>query len=218
MKLKEFEFWAYKLELSESRDFSFLTRCVCAHFERYFESINTNGVYRVIVKLSDGDSRDGTSEISSSVLKFYKKFDFHTFNGLDDLSQKKLLLNTLYESLIEISDSYGWPKAGFKKAYDLVIQDQFVNIYVIKSKLNSKKSLIAKLVGQHSSDSFCLFVSVSDTVGNEIYNKLLLSEKPDEIYFNGLIGDIKWVSNEVLVHLAKDKTELERFQFNAVIQ
>ena len=57
MKLKEFDLWAFKLELSESKKFSLFIRCVCAHFERHFQPIETDGIYRIILKLSDQDQR-----------------------------------------------------------------------------------------------------------------------------------------------------------------
>ncbi len=69
MKLKEFDLWAFKLAHAESAKFSTFNRCVCAHFERHFLPIETDGVYRVIIKLSEPDSRIETTEISSSVLK-----------------------------------------------------------------------------------------------------------------------------------------------------
>lgn len=214
MKLKEFSLWGYKLELSESRKFTLTNRCVCAHFERHFKPIDTDGVYRVVVKLSENDSRDGRTEISSSVLKYYKKFDFALFEGLDCLRQKEMLLNTLYDSLVEVSKTNGWPQTGFKEAYDRVVEERFENVYFIKRKYNRSKSRYAELVCSHSSSSFDLFVSVKDSKGKEIFGKLLLTEEPDEYVFGGKVGELRWISNEVLAYLAKDRTELNRFEFD----
>lgn len=88
MKLKEFELWAFQLSAEESRVLSLFSRCVYAHFERHFQSIDTNGVYRVILKLCEKDSRIGTVEISSSVLKYYKSFNFKLFVKLNEKEKK----------------------------------------------------------------------------------------------------------------------------------
>ncbi|MBL1293285.1 MAG: hypothetical protein COB61_005370 [Thiotrichales bacterium] len=213
MKLKEFSLWGFKLELVESRKFTLFNRCVCAHFERHFEPIETDGVYRIVIKLSEPDERAGTNELSSSVLKFYKEFNFSLFYSLDELSRKKQLLDVLYESLIQLCDLFGWPKDNFNKAYELVIKDNYLNVYSIKKKSNRNKTLCAELTCDHSTDSFECYILVKDKLGKEIYHKLLFSEEPDEFMFNGRIGDIKWLSNDILVHLKKDKTELERFEF-----
>lgn len=42
MKLTEFSLWAFKLELSLARKFTLFSRCVCAHFERHFDPIETD--------------------------------------------------------------------------------------------------------------------------------------------------------------------------------
>ena len=214
MKLKEFSLWGFKLELSESRKFTLLNRCVCAHFERHFDPIETDAIYRVVVKLSEPDGRVGTTELSSSVLKYYKGFDFHLFNSLDGFSKKKLLLDTLYESLMHLCELFGWSKDNFDKAFESVVKENFLNTYSIKKKNNRKKTLIAELVCSHDSDSFDCVVKIKDRLNREIYSKLLFSEEPDEFMFNPRIGDIKWLSDGTLVYLKKDKTELERFEFD----
>lgn len=215
MKLKEFSLWGFKLELSESRKFTLFNRCVCAHFERHFDPIETDGVYRVVVKLSEPDGRVGTTELSSSVLKCYKAFDFSLFDSLEKKAKKNLLLDTLYQSLIQLCEQFGWPKAHFDKAYEQVVQDDFSNIYSVKKKNNRKKTLFAELLCDHNADSFDCFIKVKDKSGKEMLNRLLFSEEPDEFMFNERVGDIKWLPNDILVHLKKDKTELERFEFSS---
>lgn len=46
MKLKEFVIWAYKLPLEDAGRISNFSRSVLAHFERSFNPIVTDGVYR----------------------------------------------------------------------------------------------------------------------------------------------------------------------------
>lgn len=111
MKLKEFALWGFKLPLEESRKFTLFNRSVCAHFERHFEAIDTDGVYRVIVKLSESDERVNTTEESSSVLKYYKTFDFASFNKLEEQSKK----NRSYMFYISRSWSYANNVNGLKK-------------------------------------------------------------------------------------------------------
>ncbi len=95
----------------------------------------------------------------------------------------------------------------------MVILENFVNSYCVQKKGNRNRTLVAELLCNHKSDSFDCFISVKDKLGNEIYNKLLFTEEPDEFLFNGRIGNIKWLSNDTLIYLKKDKTEIERFEF-----
>lgn len=212
MKLTEFDLWAFKLELSEAREFTLFCRCVCAHFERYFQPIQTEGIYRIIVKLSDPDPRIGTTEVSSSVLKYYKKFDFDLFNSLEIVPRKKVLLNLLYESLIELCEINNWSKVNFKNAYDSVISENFLNTYIIKKKASRNRMHSAKLVGMHTEESFKCYIKIENKEGAEILNQLLFSELPDEFLFNGQVGDIKWLSEKTVVHINKNKKELARFE------
>lgn len=212
MKLKEFDLWAFKLDLPENRKFTLFNRSVCAHFERHFKQIDTNGVYGIIIKLSESDERDGTTEESSSVLKFYKPFNFSEFNYLEEVARKKYLLNTLFDALLELCVMFDWPKEPFEKAYSLVVQENFVNNYCFKKKNSRNRKLIAELECHHESTKFDCLLKVKDKTGNDIFSKLLFTEEPDEYLFNSLLGDIKWIDNETVAVLKKDKSEVERIK------
>jgi hypothetical protein len=212
MKLKEFDLWAFKLELPQSRKFTLFNRSVCAHFERHFKCIDTNGVYGIIIKLCESDERDGTTEISSSVLKYYKPFDFTEFNNLGEMARKKYLLNTLFDALLELCEKFGWPKEPFEEAYNLVLCENFVNHYCFKKKNSKNRKMIAELECRHESTKFDCLLNVKDKEGNQIFSKLLFTEEPDEYLFNSLLGDIKWIDNETLAALKKDRSEIERFK------
>jgi len=213
MKLNEFVLWGFKLDLTESRNFTLFNRCVCAHFERHFVPIETDGIYRVVVKLGEADHRVDSTELSSSVLKVYEEFDFGSFGKLSVKSKKELLLDTLYQSLMRLCEKYNWPKVNFREAYEQVVNEDFVNIYCISEKICRNRKMIAELLCEHDIGSFDCFLRVKDQSGREIRRELLFSEEPDEYLFNERIGDIRWLSNDILVHQKKDKTELARFEF-----
>ena len=214
MKLKEFSLWAYKLDLSDSRVFTLENRCVCAHYERHFKGLETEEVYRAVVKLSQGDPRDGMIEISSSVLKYYGSFDFSAYNKLDTYERKQLLLSTLHKSLLHICEEKGWDKEPFEIAKSSVIEDKFFNSYEVSRKNNSKRSMVAILNAEHTTEEFKLDIVVTDKSGREVLKKTVLSEEPDEFLFNSQIGRFQWESSDVLHYIAKDKSVLETMKFN----
>lgn len=209
MELKEFDIWAYKLELNDSRAFTLENRCVCAHFERHFIGIETDGVYRVVIKLSEGDPRDGTFEIGSSVLKYYETFDFISFSKLDVYERKKLLLSTLYNSLMRLCETNNWDKKPFDVAKSSVIEENFLNSYEVSRKINQKRNMVAVLNAEHTAEEFQLDIVITDKSGKEVSRKKVLSEEPDEFLFNGQIGRIQWESSNILNYIAKDKRILE---------
>lgn len=214
MKLKEFSLWAYKLELNDSRVFTLENRCVCAHFERYFEGLEAEGVYRVVVKLSEGDPRDGTTEVSSSVLKYYEAFDFNSYNKHDADGRKELLLTTLYNALLHLCEVNSWDKEPFEIAKYSVIEDKFINSYEVSRKNNPTHSMVASLNAEHTAEKFKLDIVVTDKYGKEVLRKNVLSEEPDEFLFNGQIGRIQWKSKNVLNYIAKNKGVLETMEIN----
>lgn len=213
MKLKEFELWALQLSTEESRVLSSFSRCVYAHFERHFQPINTDGVYRIILKLCEQDSRIGTVEISSSVLKYYKSFNFELFEKSDEREKKVILLDALYRSLLELADLYSWNKENFKVAYEKVRNEDYVNHYVHQEKWNRSKSMQARVFCEHEAEVFICSLVIVNKLGELISKKTLFKEKPEEFYFNGRLGSIKWINNTTLAHLSKDKHELARFDF-----
>jgi hypothetical protein len=212
LKLSEFSLWAYKLELSEARAFTLESRCVCAHFERHFEGIATKDIYRIVIKLGGGDAREGTTELSSSVLKYYENFNFSYFYKQSWFERKEILLNTLCDSLLKICQKNDWPTEPFERAKEKVIEDKFNNSYEVSRKKNKSRSMVAYLNAEHTTDRFTLDLIVKDKLGTEILRKPILSEEPDEFLFNGQIGRIQWASNEVLNYIAKDKSVLETIE------
>ena len=216
MKLTEFSLWAFKLELGLARKFTLFSRCVCAHFERHFVPIETDSIYRVVVKLCGPDERVGTTELSSSVIKYYKTFDFDYFEGLNIIAKKRFLLDALYSSLISLCDMEGWPKSHFHEAYERVIRENFVNIYTIKSKLSRNKNMSAELVVSHDEAIFNCFIVIKDKDGRALIKKHLFSEEPDEFIFNARIGDIGWVDKTTVRYQSRDKKELGLFDIGDV--
>jgi hypothetical protein len=214
LKLKEFALWAYKLDLDDSRAFTLENRCVCAHFERHFKGLETQGVYRVVVKLSEDDPRDGMSEISSSVLKYYDTFDFSAYDKLDTYDRKRLLLSTLYKSLLRLCEEKGWESEPFEMAYSGVMKDKLCNSYEVSRKFNSKRSMVASLNAEHTAEEFRLEILITNKLGKEVLKKTVLSEEPDEFLFNSQIGRIQWESSDVLNYVDKDKSVLETMRIN----
>ena len=217
MKLSEFCLWAFKLELEMARKFTLFNRCVCAHFERHFVSIDTEDVYRVVVKLCEQDERIGTTEIGSSVIQYYKEFDFEHYGSLALNTKKRFLLDTLYDSLLSLCDVYGWPKIEFSRAYEKVILEDFINVYTIKKKFSRNKGLCAELIADHNERSFDCYLVVKNSNDKVILNEILFSEQPDEFLFNGRIGDIRWIDKNTITHVSRDKRELARFEIKDAI-
>lgn len=209
LKLSEFVFWAYKLDLSDSRVFTLENRCVCAHFERHFKGIETDKIYRVVIKLSEDDQRNGMTEWSSSVLKYYDSFDFDYYHGLKDREKKTHLLDTLGASLLRVCELMGWDTEPFIQARQKVIDDNFDNSYEVSKKHNRSRSFVAILKASHTEKDFILSVVVNDKRGHKILERQLFSVEPDEFTFKSLVGTIKWSANDVLVYCAKDKTVIE---------
>ncbi len=215
MKLKEFVLWAYKLDLSDSRAFTLENRCVCAHFERHFRGGETEDIYRVVIKLSEYDPRNGTTDSSNSVLKFYESFDFDYLHSLIGQEKKRYLLETLVASLVKLCELTGWESEPFKLAKQKVIEEEFDNSYEVARKNNRSRNMVAILNAQHTEKEFSLSVVVKDKRNNKIIEKQVLSVEPDEFIFNSQIGDLRWSSHDVLTYRAKDKSTIETIHINS---
>ena len=198
MKLKEFVIWAYKLPLEDAGRISNFSRSVLAHFERSFNPIVTDGVYRVIIKITDDPALFGNIEHREGVLIFNEYFDIESFEKESIESKKLKILNLMLNSVIELCDTYGWCKNNFIAAYEKVIGDNFKNHYIYKSKWNRKKSLQAKIFCEHESDFFRCSLIVDNKDGVVIFKSVLFDTKPQEYKFNERLGNISWINNDTL--------------------
>ncbi|TDF34771.1 hypothetical protein EYS14_23785 [Alteromonadaceae bacterium M269] len=169
------------------------------------------------IKLSTPDEREGKTEESSSVLKYYKAFDFEAFYQLDEMSQKKHLLDTLYNALLELCKKFDWPKVPFTDVYNKVLEEGFINHYVFRQKKSRNRKYVARIVCHHESDRFDCFVSITDKDEKEVFNKLIFTEEPDEFQFNGLLGDIKWADTHTLTVLNSDKSVKDSIDLTEIV-
>lgn len=213
MKLKEFDLWGYELELEQSREFNFFIRCICAHYERHFESFDTDGVCRIVLALSDNKELLGKVDLSSSVLKFHRSFDFSSYWELNKAAKQQLILDTLHNGLLDVCQLNNWPEDNFENAYRKVLDEDFVNIFTIRKKTSKNRKLYAELIGHHHHEAFDCYIKVFEKSEKKVFGKRLFSAEPEEFLFVSKIQYITWISNDILVYQKKDKTELERFEF-----
>lgn len=198
MKLKEFEIWAYELSLDDAKPIHRFSRCVLAHFERVFSPIDTDGVYRVIVKFTSDFNLAGTIEMSSAVLKYYKVFDIAEFKRLDLIQKKTSLLNVMYESLLELATQYSWSENHFTEAYQKVVAADLVNHYAQQVKWNRARNLQASIFCEHEPEFFRGSLVIVDKSNQVVLQEVLFEEEPDEFFFNSRLGKLSWLHNGAL--------------------
>lgn len=198
VKLREFEIWAAELSLDDARPIHLFSRCVLAHFERVFSPIDTDGIYRVIIKFTRNSNQAGDIEISSSVLKYSKLFDIAEFNRLDVIQKKIALLNVMHGSVLELAEKYDWPTNQLVQAYEDVIAANFVNHYVHQTKWNRSKNLQARIFCEHEPEIFRGSLVIIDKSNQVVLREVLFEEQPDEFFFNSRLGKIYWLNNGLL--------------------
>ncbi len=181
------------------------SRCVCTHYERYFErfpaefwKINVECVKEPLEKIT----------LEEGVCSVQQKFDYEQYLTLDEYQRKKALLEVLYRGIMVIAQKYDFDLEKFDTPRDKIIQDDYQNIWLWKTPVSSPSGRYqAQLRLEHTMEKIECFLCIYEE-GTQIKQERLFSELPDEWDYAPHLGQLVWVSDaRIVLHNQKHDRE-----------
>jgi hypothetical protein len=80
-----------------------------------------------------------------SIVSIAPHFDYNKYEGLEKQGKYLYLLDLIQNSVLQLSKEYGWDKLVFEKAYNEVIENNFIFNINMPSKLSRDKKRVANL-------------------------------------------------------------------------
>jgi hypothetical protein len=133
-------------------------------------------------------------------------YDINNFFQLDDLDKKKKILELIQIGLTEIINKERWDRSLFDRVFNQIIDGNYINQWVWKKQKSSPgRQYIAKVLCDHKMYSCDIKVMITDKEGNVLKEKTVVTAKPDEWAYAKYFGDLKWLLNNEVVLISKNK-------------
>lgn len=190
----------------KERNFKFRlqTRCIASLFERLLGGFKNDKCRRIIIQCVPLKTR-----VAGCFEGFYLvqvSYDINNFFQLDDLEKKKKALELIKVGLTEIIEKEGWDSIIFDKVYNQIIEGNYINKWLwAKQKNNPRRQYIAKILCEHDIYSCDVKIIITDKKGQVVKEEKVVSEKPDEWAYAKYFGDLKWISNNEVTLISKNK-------------
>jgi len=201
------KFWT-EIGGRKRREFDNQTRCIASFFARLLGRFNTKDTKKLLLKCVPQLQGKEIITFLGGFCDVQILFDYDSFMLLDDLSKKKLTLETLMKGIRMVAADKNWDMEPFERTYAAIIEAEYKNEWVWGKPVKSPdKKHTAKLFFKHDVNEIEFYIIVENKKEGEIFRKMILSELPNEWNYVEHLGELKWLDdrNVALINQKKDK-------------
>ncbi|MED1303709.1 hypothetical protein BK704_22125 [[Bacillus thuringiensis] serovar konkukian] len=172
------------------------TRCIINLYLSYLGRYKTAETKQILIKLvktiegSQIINYDGFTDIQ--IVFNIDKY----FSAAPD-EKKKITLKLIHEAMSVGAKSFNWDHTVCQNSYDKVIEDNYKNNYVWKTKVSAGRKYIAEVYCEHDIHEYLIYIIIKCYRDKSEIKKVLLHKVgPHELDFASYLGDLKWLSND----------------------
>ena len=182
--------------------FSLMTRCMTAMIERLMPKIEIAEIKKIVIECVENNPRERIINLEG-ICFIQILFNIDDFFGMDDYTKKQYVIAKILEAvkLLEIKKNYDLSE--IKKACGIIMKKNYVNEWFWK-KSTKHKNKVAQVKIKHDIEEVRIYIVISSKGSITQEEFLVACEKPDEWFYNRLLGKIMWVSDEQIQLIAKD--------------
>lgn len=188
-------------------NFRLENQCMMSMYSRLFRPIKTDFWKILIECVPQNEIRERTLAVGN-VCEVEVAFDYETYCQLDPLKKKKKAIDLLYTGIERVCDKYEWNIFPFREVRDKIIELDYRNHWFCgKAKKSPDRKHSAQIYLEHEPEAIYIYMVVTDKEGN-VEKHFLVSERPSEFAFLGLLGGIEWEGNKRVALISKEKEKV----------
>lgn len=190
----------------KERNFKFRlqTKCITSLFERLLGGFKNDKCRRIIIECVPIITKEARCFEGFYLVQV--PYDINNFFQLNDLEKKKKALELIKVGLNEIIVNEDWDSTIFDKVYKQIIDKNYINQWQWKKqKGNPGRQYTAKVFCEHDIYFFNIKLIIEDKKRQVIKEEKIITEKPDEWSYAKYFGDLKWLSNNEVALISKNK-------------
>jgi hypothetical protein len=199
------------------REFVLETRCISAMFDRLFGKFKTDGCRKIIVECVDIVKNENVRNLLG-VHVVQVKYNFLDFISLSDFEKKCTSLLLLKEGIEKVAAINGWDFTPFESVFTKIIEKNYINEWMWSKPVKSpNRQYNAEIFCQHEVRSMNIYIVIKNKKSEVLGKSLLISDQPHEFAYSKHLGEVEWLSEEVVTLANKqydEKWELDIRQFS----
>lgn len=182
-------------------------RCIASLYEQHFEKYKNDDCWKVMIECVE-EINDNSIKCYGGLCYANVMLDIDWFFTLTNTEKKKLTLSLLKQGIDKIIDDKKWDRERFEIAYQKVISSEYINRWIWKKpKKSPDRKYVAEVICTHEIDEFNVRILIKDKKGNEVKEKKIITERPNEWAFAKHFGRLEWLSENEVALINKDETE-----------
>lgn len=172
---------------------------------RKLPKFDTGIVRKIMIFVHEGASETYETTGKSDITSNTWHFDFDGFWKANESTRKRMVLERIRDSLLEVAKVQKWNPQPIRDAYDAVLAANFANEAFGEKEFKSPDGRwIARWHYSYGPDKIAFSIALKSKDGDESRQIPLFKTKPIDSYLNGVLGKLKWLSNTKVALLAKD--------------
>lgn len=202
MKLREIQVYENRNEYGKKGNgFIFEAYFMTVLYGKFLPMIETENIRKIIICCGTTYKQKEILSHYEGILEIGVPFDVQIFLTLEDEQKKVRLLEMVYESLLWIANIHDIDEEPFNIAYQKCIDANYECIVTWKKSItNSNRQNKAIVEIEVTLYKAILILKVVDRSKVTVKEVVIVEEKPNIVFLERFLGDLKWISNEE-VHL-----------------
>lgn len=201
--LRDISFWVSSEE-KNTTNFPLETNFLEVLYLDCLPKTETGGIAKVVIR----PHRTVVDEalklmINPGVIHFSKEFDFGKYGGAEKQTRKRMALDFLQTSLMEVAQLKMWNCKPFLEAYDAVLARDLVNERPWGKPVMGPKRIKAQPWCNYDSDKAEICIAFFS--GTKHLGKVWLADvQPGDVWINEAVGKLEWESEEDVKLTSRD--------------
>ncbi len=171
----------YKENIFElERTLSLQTKNITSFFSRlYYKSFKDMQFpfNKIIISCCRDKENSGRIKVFEGIAEVEVLYNYSVFPEKSNEQKKRDTLDIIMNALNIICENYKEDISPFEQIKSMIIAKNYKNKWVWKTKLDPSRKFKAAVEIEHEAD---IFLRIEDKNGNTVFNKKLVSAKPDE--------------------------------------
>lgn len=175
-------------------------------YSRLISEIKIVDLRKITIEIIDDPKRNHVipTHKLTKVCLISKYFDLTQLNSLDDQREiHQLLLEFIFQSILEFAEKFDWPLSQFKLAYDKVIELDFKNEFVlISNKYSKDRKYSASIIVNSLQEHISIRIEIEGKKSKKIELIKIVYYFDD---FSNIIYKLKWINSDEIIVSNKDE-------------
>ncbi len=146
---------------------------------------------------------------NGSIISIAPYFNYNEYKNLDKKSKYHYILDIVHNSMMKLSEEYSWNKMIFEKAYQEILESDFLFRIEYPIKISRDKKKTANLVIEKTETISSIYLNIKV---NELLSQVKLFDKKNTFWYDGIYSfakNSKWFDSDSFgINYKKKKTQI----------